>query len=92
MKFPFVLLLLALPVIANERRVELLVPSMTCITCPLTVKTALMKVPGVRSAEVSYDDKRAVVTFNDNQTAITALTRATADAGYPSTLIKSDTP
>jgi mercuric ion binding protein len=58
---------------------------MTCAACPLTVKQALNKVPGVSKTDVSFDRKQAVVTFDDNKASVAALTKATADAGYPST-------
>ena len=41
---------------------------------------------GVVKAVVSYAEKTAVVTFDDEKTTPSALMAATADAGYPSTL------
>lgn len=38
------------------------------------------------SVEASYEKKQAVVTFDDGKASIDALTKATANAGYPSTL------
>jgi len=43
-------------------------------------------VPGVAKAIVSYEDKTAVVTFDDAKTAVPALISATTNAGYPSAL------
>ena len=54
--------------------------------CPVTVKEALSNVPGVRKIEVSLAKKDAVVTFNDAKTTVAALTAATRNAGYPSTV------
>lgn len=76
----------ALPALAATKTVTLAVPSMTCPVCPITVKKALQAVPGVSSAKVSYDKKEAVVTFDDAKTSVAALTHATANAGFPSTL------
>jgi len=73
---------------AKEQTVSLTVPSMTCKTCPITVKKALTNVDGVAQAKVTYDTRIAVVTFDDEKTTIEALTAATANAGYPSTLVK----
>ena len=75
----------AAPAWAGTQTVTLSVPGMTCAACPLTVKQALNKVPGVSKTDVSFDRKQAVVTFDDNKTSVAALTKATADAGYPST-------
>ena len=76
---------LASPVWAATQTITLSVPGMTCAACPLTVKQALRKVQGVSKAEVSYEKKQAVVSFDDAKINVQALTKATADAGYPST-------
>lgn len=76
--------------IAAPRQVTLTVPTMDCATCPLTIKAALLKVPGVTRAVVSYQRRNAKVTFDDTKTDVAALTRATDAAGYPSFL--ADTP
>ena len=41
-------------------------------------------VPGVSKVVVSYKGKTAVVTYDDGRTDVSALTRATTGAGYPS--------
>ncbi|MBG0797049.1 mercury resistance system periplasmic binding protein MerP [Methylocystis sp. L43] len=73
---------------AATKTVTLSVANMTCATCPITVKKALSKVEGVQSAEVSYEKKEAVVTYDDAKTNVEALTKATEGAGYPSELKK----
>ena len=75
----------AAPVWAAPQTVTLSVPGMTCSACPLTVKLALNKTPGVSKTDVSYGKLQAVVSFDDAKTNVQALTKATADAGYPST-------
>jgi mercuric ion binding protein len=59
---------------------------MTCATCPITVRQALTKVKGVTRAVVDIEKKQATVTFDDAQTNVAALVKATTDAGYPSTV------
>lgn len=76
---------MAAPVWAATQTVTLSVPGMTCAACPLTVKQALGKVQGVNKTEVSFEKRQAVVSFDDAKTNVQALTKATADAGYPST-------
>jgi mercuric ion binding protein len=71
------------------RTVTLSVSGMTCATCPITVKKALTKVPGVTRVEVRYEAREVVVTFDDSKTTTAALVKATTDAGYPSTLKNS---
>lgn len=80
---------LTVPVWASPKTVTLSVPTMDCPVCPLTVKKALTKVPGVSQAEVSFDKRQATVNFDDARTSVDALTRATRDAGYPSALATS---
>ena len=70
----------------QTKTVTLSVPGMTCAACPITVKKALTKVDGVQKAEVSYEKREAVVTFDDAKTNADALTKATANAGYPSSV------
>ena len=78
---------LSAPAWAATKTVTLSVPSMTCATCPITVKKALTKVPGVGKIDVSLERSEATVTFDDAKTNADALTRATKDAGYPSTVV-----
>lgn len=71
---------------ASIRTLTLDVTKMDCAACPLTVRVALEKVPGVDSAKVDFKTKRAVVVFDPAKTSPEALTAATANAGYPSTV------
>jgi periplasmic mercuric ion binding protein len=59
---------------------------MTCAVCPITVKKALEKVPGVTNAKVDFDKETASVTLDPDKTSAATLTKATSDAGYPSTV------
>ena len=52
--------------------------------CP--VKKAISKVAGVEKTEISFKKREAVVTFDDAKTNIEVLTKATENAGYPSTV------
>ncbi len=72
--------------LAGQRTVQLDVKGMTCATCPLTVRLALKKVAGVVDAKVTLEPPLAVVTYDDAKTSDAQLMRATANAGYPSTL------
>ena len=80
------LLLLAGSAWAAPKTVTLAVPGMTCATCPITVKKALTKVTGVTKVDVDLNKLQAAVTFDDAKTTVTTLTKATTDAGYPSTV------
>lgn len=71
---------------AAPRTITLSVPTMDCPVCPITVKKALTRVAGVSQVEVNFDKRVAIVTFDDARTSVEALTQATRNAGYPSTL------
>ena len=75
---------LTAPAWASPKTVTLNVSGMTCEACPITVKKALQKVPGVSKIDVLYDKKQVVVTFEDSKTNTEALVKATTNAGYPS--------
>ncbi len=75
---------LAQSAFAAIQTVTLAVPGMTCAACPITVKKALEKVPGVSRVSVSYEKKEAVVTFDDAKATIKTLEDATSEAGYES--------
>lgn len=77
---------LTTPVWAAVRTITLSVPGMTCPACPVTVRIALSKVAGVQKVEVNFPKREAMVTFDDTQTDVKALTEATANAGYPSSV------
>lgn len=73
----------------KQQTVTLDVKNMTCNMCPITVRKALEKVPGVIKAEAKYEGNGvgwAKVTFDPAKVGVEALTKATADAGYPSSL------
>src|SRR5215813_4435953 len=69
---------------ASPKTVTLNVSGMTCEACPITVKKALQKIPGVSKIDVVYEKKQVVVTFDDSKTSTDALVKATTNAGYPS--------
>jgi len=72
----------ALP--ASFQHVVLTVDGMTCAACPKTVTTALEGVDGVYSAEATFKPPEAVVRFDPKTVSVNDLTRATENAGFPS--------
>ena len=73
----------AQPVLAAEKTVVLSVPSMYCGLCPISVRKALEKVPGVANVKATYEPKEAVVDFDDAKTSVEKLLEATKRAGFP---------
>lgn len=82
----FTLAAITAPIWAATQTVTLSVPGMTCAACPITVKKAISKVEGVSKTDVSFDKREAIVTFDDAKTSVQKLTKATADAGYPTSV------
>jgi len=86
------LCLVALPITAlagETKTVTLAVDGMTCNMCPITVKKALRKVPGVSEVTAKYEGDGvgwARVSFDPARVKVEDLTRATEQAGYPSRL------
>ena len=72
---------------APPQTATLAVENMTCGTCPIVVKKALERVPGVSSTSVDFEKKTATVTFDPDKTTSAHLTQATTQAGFPSKLI-----
>lgn len=73
---------------AKQQTLTLSVPTLNCASCPFTVKLTLKRVEGITKAEVSFQTKQAVVTYDDNKVSVGDLVKATANAGYPSTVVK----
>ena len=81
-------LLLATPLgvlAADPQTVVLDVQNMTCELCPITVKKALDKVPGVSATKIDLAKMTVTVKFDPDRATVAALVKATTNAGYPST-------
>lgn len=69
---------------AAQQTVTLAIENMDCVSCPYIVKQSLLKVSGVSAVVVSFENKTAIVTYDDGTTDVLTLITATTDAGYPS--------
>jgi mercuric ion binding protein len=76
---------------AAEQTVKLAVGNMYCAACPAIVQQSLSAVSGVAKVAVSYEEKSAVVTFDDQRTTVDALIAAATNAGYPTKLAAAAT-
>ena len=86
------LLLLALltgQAFASPQTATFSVPTMSCASCPVTIKAALTKVPGVASIKSDLAKRQTTVVYDDAKTNLAALSKATADAGFPSSPLKA---
>src|SRR5215469_14937810 len=65
--------LAAAPAFAGARTISLAMANMYCASCPYIVKQSLARVPGVSAVSVSFEEKRATVTYDDRKTSPAAL-------------------
>jgi mercuric ion binding protein len=72
---------------AQLRTASFAVDNMTCATCPITVRTAMSRVDGVRSVEVDFASKRATVSYDPARATPEAIALASTNAGYPARLV-----
>jgi mercuric transport protein len=63
------------------------VEGMTCGGCAIGVRTALKRLDGVARADVSYEDERAVVTFDPEKVSTDRMLEAIRKFGYTVTLV-----
>jgi mercuric ion binding protein len=77
---------LSAPVWAAQKTATLSVQDMSCATCPIAVKMALMKLGGVVNVTSNLAKKQTTVVYDDAHISLESLTQATKDAGFPSTV------
>lgn len=76
----------SLSALAEERRAVLAIEHMTCPACPYIVEQSLRDLDGVIDVIVSFDDKTAIVRYDDVQVSPQDLVAAPTRAGYPAAL------
>jgi mercuric ion binding protein len=82
-----VLVILASPALAGEPRTAVLqVAGMTCSLCPITVRKALERVPGVLEAKADYPTRRAEAKYDPDRTSPQALAAAVNEVGFTATV------
>ena len=67
--------------------VTLHVEGMTCAGCVLGVRKVLTKLDGVSKAEVTYETKRAVVTFDASRVTVEQMIAAIKTLGYTARVV-----
>lgn len=66
----------------NEEQIELKVNGMTCGACSKTVKSALLRVTGVKDAVVSHEEGKAVVIIEKGKASTDEIIKAVEQAGF----------
>jgi copper chaperone CopZ len=67
---------------SNIQEVEFTVSGMTCTGCEEHVKHEVNKLTGIISSNVSYENGKAVVEFDNSKTNITEIEKAINSTGY----------
>lgn len=73
-----------------DKTVTFDVEKMTCATCPIAVKKAMLRVDGVNKVEVNFKNKSAIVTFDSSMTTSTEIGQSSTDVGFPATVKGSE--
>jgi len=64
------------------------IENMTCASCPITVRKAMERVPGVQSVKVDFETKIATVEYDPALSTPADIAAAPTGNGYPATLIE----
>jgi mercuric ion binding protein len=62
------------------------ISNMTCPTCPITVRTVMSRVAGVKQVKIDFNAKTATVTFDASKTTAAKIAAASTGVGYPAAL------
>lgn len=69
-----------------EETVTFDVDKMTCATCPIVVRKAMLRVDGVIEVSVDLENKTAVVTFDAELTSPVEIGSASTEVGFPASV------
>jgi len=71
---------------AEPKTAQLEVSGMICSLCPLTVRKALERVPGVLDAKADLATHSAQARYDPDKVSAETLAKAVSDAGFPTKL------
>lgn len=72
----------ATPYALKNERVKIAVEGMHCTSCAQGIKAMLKRTPGVVSAEVSFEQKEAIVEYDSSRTSAEKVVEAINNMGY----------
>lgn len=67
---------------SNIRKIEFTISGMTCASCGEHVNSEVNKLSGIISSEASYENRNAVVKFDDSKTNSDEIENAINATGY----------
>lgn len=74
--------------VAELKKVTLKVEGMTCGGCAIGARKVLERLDGVQKAEVSYEDSRAVVTYDPKKVTVEQMIAAVGKLGYKAMIVE----
>lgn len=83
--FIFIIATIMQTALAETQKACFNVEGMTCAACTVTTKVAIKKLDGIESIEVSLDDKKAEIQFNDAKTNSNEIKKKIDSVGYKAT-------
>jgi len=75
--------------VPDSQTVTLRVDGMTCGGCVIGVRKVLERLDGVHKADVSYEQKRAVVTFDPGKVKVDQMIAAIKTLGYRAEVVRA---
>ncbi|MFD1379704.1 cation transporter [Fodinicurvata halophila] len=75
--------------VREMKTTTLTIKGMHCDGCARTIEALLSHIPGVRKAEVSFDERRARILHDQNTASTTDLTAAIAKGGFTASASKT---
>ena len=73
---------IANPAQADSKTVKLEIEGMTCGSCAASITTAVKKIDGVRTVEISFEQKGGTVEFDPAKANEQAIVEAVNNAGF----------
>ena len=64
------------------KEIKLKIEGMHCTGCSSRLEKVLNNTDGVESAIVSFEEKQAIITYNESQTDIEQIKQTIQDAGF----------
>ncbi len=74
---------------SKQTKAQFAIENMTCATCPISVRTAIKRVDGVKSVKIDFATKVATVTFDPSLTNAQSVADASTNVGYPATKVEN---
>lgn len=74
----------------EQKTVTLRIEGMTCGGCAIATRQVLARLPGVSHVEVSYEEKRAIVTYDPARVTVEQMIAAAQTLGYAATVVPEE--